>query len=888
MNSLILDEALRRLATDFAFKKHRNGKWLQEGKCPSCNQRELFASAEAPWVIKCGRMNNCSYEGSLRELYPDLFESWSDRFKADDVNPNAAADAYLKEGRGFDLNKIKGLYSQERYFSDKLQQGSATVRFPLTDGYWERIIDKPERFKPRKANFKYGWDYTGLWWSPPNQDLMNAQEIWITEGIFNTIALWHNDIVSVSTLSSSNFPSTALKALAAQCLANNKTRPTLVLALDNDPAGHKAIEKWMHQAVTSGWKCVAAQVPKNYQGKDQDWNDLHIIGKLTPKDLKTYRYYGNLLTAKTATEKALLIYQYTERRMFTFDHKYRLYWFKLDIEAYEKKLSELHKEDSDDEAMREEALASSGIVTEIASCCPTPLYFLESKLTDESWYYFRIDYYKQGVLHRIKNTFTGSQLSSNSEFKKRLLSIAAGALYMGDGKQLDNFLRYKVENIKTVETIDFIGYSAEHQAYIFNDIAIQGGKIYKLNNEDYFEIGKLNIKSLSQSVKLHINTDVKKLDATFITKIAKAFGNKGVIAVAYMLGTFFAEQIRQHQQSFPFLEIVGEPGAGKTTLIEFLWRLAGRTGYEGFDPSKSTLSGRSRNMAQVSNLPVVLMEGDRDEDSKAKKFDFDELKALYNGRSPRAIGIKNSGNETYEPPFRGAAIIAQNATVNASDAVLERIIHLHFSRAQQNTREVSNELKRMGIESLSGFLLKAVMLEKEIMATIFGQTPVYEAVLNQSPKIKNLRLSLNHAQIMALVDALDLVTPMPEELKSSVKDTLIDLTIERQQRINQDHPFVQQFWDVYEYIESRRDKPVLNHAHHSKNEVAININHFIEEAQAAKQQIADITDLKRILSTSIRYRFVESNKAVSSVIHLNGDKPRVIKCWIFIKPTNTN
>ena len=77
------------------------------------------------------------------------------------------------------------------------------------------------------------------------------------------------------------------------------------------------------------------------------------------------------------------------------------------------------------------------------------------------------------------------------------------------------------------------------------------------------------------------------------------------------------------------------------------------------------------------------MEGDRDEDSKAKKFDFDELKALYNGRSPRAIGIKNSGNETHEPPFRGSVIISQNATVNGSDAVLERIIHLYLMRAQQ-------------------------------------------------------------------------------------------------------------------------------------------------------------------------------------------------------------
>lgn len=64
--------------------------------------------------------------------------------------------------------------------------------------------------------------------------------------------------------------------------------------------------------------------------------------------------------------------------------------------------------------------------------------------------------------------------------------------------------------------------------------------------------------------------------------------------------------------------------------------------------------------------------------SHARKFDFDELKALYNGRSPRAIGLKTSGTETYEPPFRGSIVISQNATVNANDAVLQRIIHLHF------------------------------------------------------------------------------------------------------------------------------------------------------------------------------------------------------------------
>ena len=60
----------------------------------------------------------------------------------------------------------------------------------------------------------------------------------------------------------------------------------------------------MHLATLGGWKSVAAQAPKNRQGKDQDWNDLHIIGKLTQKDMANYRYYGDLLTAKTYSEKA--------------------------------------------------------------------------------------------------------------------------------------------------------------------------------------------------------------------------------------------------------------------------------------------------------------------------------------------------------------------------------------------------------------------------------------------------------------------------------------------------------------------------------------------------------------------------------------------------------
>jgi len=66
--------------------------------------------------------------------------------------------------------------------------------------------------------------------------------------------------------------------------------------------------------------------------------------------------------------------------------------------------------------------------------------------------------------------------------------------------------------------------------------------------------------------------------------------------------------VRITDKSYPFLELIGEAGSGKSTLIEFLWKLLGRDDYEGTDPTKSTLAGRTRTFGQVGNLPMVLIE----------------------------------------------------------------------------------------------------------------------------------------------------------------------------------------------------------------------------------------------------------------------------------------
>lgn len=873
------NEISRRLLADYEFKA--KGSWLQEGKCPDCSKREMYTRTDSPWLLRCGRTKNCGSEFNVKDIYRDLFESWSDRYLVSEVDPNAAADAYLQHGRGFDLKRLRGLYTQEHYHNREINQGSATVRFPLAGGgWWERIIDRPQRFGKRKANFAYGKSYQGHWWQLPDS-AADAGEIWLTEGIFDTIALELAGIASRALLSSNNYPEHALAELAT-ALGAPVDRPTLVWALDGDASGRSFTRKWIERARLAGWNCRAAQIPQKGRAKI-DWNDAHQRGELGDKHREEYLYEGALLIAETAVAKALLIYKHTERGSFHFSFHDRLYWFTYDDKAYQRARDAIEEKDTGLSAdqIRDQALLESGSVSELANCYPQPLYYQANSLTDESWYYYRISFPHKG--RAIKNTFTAAQLASGSEFKKRLLSVAPGAVWTGGTHQLDRIFKDTLFDIKTVETIDFIGYSREHGCYVLGDLAVRGGNLFDLNDEDFFEFGKLSVKSLNQSVSLAINRDRNEYRTDWVDMIWQCYGAKGLVALAFWFGSLFAEQLRATDKSYPFLEVIGEAGSGKSTLIEFLWKLLGRRDYEGFDPSKSTLAARARNFAQVSGLPVVLIEGDRDTDSaKQKAFDWNELKTAYNGRSVRARGLKNNGNETYEPPFRGAIVIAQNDAVSASDAILQRIVHLRFDKAAhtQTTKVLAETLERMPVEHVSGFILAATKREAKVMETMAERKGAYEDQLMAMPELKSVRVAKNHGQMMALVDALRHVVKLTDEQYNAAHQLLVGMAIERQTAINADHPYVQAFWELFEHVDGLGGRM---HDHddsinHSRDDALIAVNLVEFEERVAKRSLrlpTDLTEMKKHLRTSRQRRFVDV-KTVNS--RITGSSK---KCWVF-------
>ncbi|QWP76069.1 toprim domain-containing protein [Lysobacter sp. K5869] len=879
MNEALVNDIVKRLRNDFGFKS-RSG-YLQEGKCPECGHKELFTSEAKPNTLKCGRANNCGAWVSVRQLYPDLFEAYSDRNPQTADKPHAAADAYLSESRGFDLSRLRGLYTQEWHRDAELKITTATVRFPLPGGsWWERFIDRAERFGKQKAKFAYGKDRAGEWW----QMLDSAQwpaELWLVEGIFDAIALEHHGVAARALLSCNNYPDVALARLRAAYEAAGRPLPVLVWALDGDKAGRDYTAKWHARALADGWKSKAAQIPQSGSQKI-DWNDLHLRNTLGPVDLETFLYHGALLVATTPSEKARLMHKRVGRATFYFEHGRRLYWSSFDVKAYDEAREKL-KSDSDDmsdDEVRDAALTEALCVSEICNCYPQPLYYQANRLTGESWYYYRVTF-PPGPYHgtEIKGTFKSNQLTSATEFRNRLLDLASGAFWDGTTAQVIRIAKATLYGLKTVETIPFIGYAREHGCYVFGDVAVKDGAVYKRNDEDYFDMNKLSIKSLSLSTTLTINRKREDYRSDWLNMIWACYGVKGMVATAFWFGSLFVEQIRAKQQSYPFLEMSGEPGTGKSTLIDFLWKLVGRVGHEGIDPSKSSLAGRIRTYTQVGNLPVVLIEADRgkEDDLKQKKFDWEEIKPMFNGHIGRAIGVKNTGTDTHDPPFRGALLIEQNAPVSASRAVLERIVHMTFDKSlhSRENKAIAEQLAAIDVSEVSAFVLMATQREAEVLRIVNDAAKDYANQLLGLGDMKNVRLAHNHAQMMALVDALKLVAPLTDEQHRATHAALIEMALARQVALDIDHAHVQTFWELYDFLGGDHDGTTLNHSR-DPNLIAISLVEFEARVMRAGSRMpCDLSELKSILRTSRARKFVD-HKTINSRIN-NGAK----KCWVF-------
>ncbi|OQX33930.1 MAG: hypothetical protein B0D91_13385 [Oceanospirillales bacterium LUC14_002_19_P2] len=388
------------------------------------------------------------------------------------------------------------------------------------------------------------------------------------------------------------------------------------------------------------------------------------------------------------------------------------------------------------------------------------------------------------------------------------------------------------------------------------------------------------------------------LDEQWISDFHAAFGDNGIIIMAWWLMTLFAEQIRSRYQDWPFMELTGLPGTGKSTLLRFMWRCCGRMDdYEGLDPNKGSQVGRARNFERYSNLPIVLIEGDRSEKDgfKKKSFDFNELKDFYNGGIIRTTGAYTGGNETREPQFKGGVLIAQNDSVHSDDdAVMERIVHCYSTKVhhRKGTREIAKRMARLKGNELGGWLHRALIQEKAILEMFTDKLQnISHEWHNRDHSIRD-RIVENHAKVAAGVWCLQKLFPgyMNDDTCQQLERVVWDMAGARERRIKSDSELVTQFWEYFEFLNYRDvedydgSRVVTETLNHSSNPdfIAINLQEF--EVAVANNRMERLLnkELKKQLPSCISHPFDGARNVKSQILGRGKTK----FCWVFKREPN--
>ncbi|WP_320040801.1 toprim domain-containing protein [uncultured Desulfobacter sp.] len=863
------DEIVRALRDDSRLQLIDKGGYLRDGICPACGKKELYVRKSQPFRIACGRENKCGASWTAKELLPHLFENWEKRFPPTDQNPNATASAYLREGRGFDIVKCHTWYSQESY---RLKSGEyvPTVRFYLDKGrtrWWERLIGKTKA-DGQKANNggqrKHdGTLFKGDAWMPPGQTIEPGDQVFITEGIFHSIALSHAGKKVAASISCSNFPSNLIEQ-------NKGKNVCWVLAMDGDKAGRQHMRNHRLKILEMREQVDICLLP---DGK-KDWDDLWQEDQLKDDFFDKCFYHGRLFTSGSVVEKAWHTFcRNPTQRRFTVDYNNALW----EIEVDSKFAAELHEENiilTSPEGYERFNIACT--VDQICTVFPKFVYLEKDELVGDQRYVFQVAYENKTSTETVG--LDGTAVSSADAFHKALLNNTSGGMYSGSANAFKAMTKkWFRRKMMTVKSVPYVGFEKKSGAWIFHKHAFLNGQKIALNEFDYFDLGVHGVKPKMKTFEIETDGD---FNPGWFPNYLQAFNAQGLAVLAFWMGSLFAQQIRAKQRTFPFLEFTGEAGAGKTTVLEFCWKLVGRgDSYEGLNIINTNKRAKRRLFEQISNLPMVLIESDQGGmvAGKATQFNYESLKDLYNGGPPGTIGVATRDNATKSQNFLGTLVFSQNESVQGGEPILSRIVHCHADRKHHttSTREVARWFERQEVADVCGFLEVALKNEKKILDTIFLKFPAMETFFEQRG-VKHQRIIKCHAQVAAMAHALQIIFPnFTDGMLQAFLDYLAERALDRVNRIAADHPTVDRFWDAFDYINGQMTGTGLNISKH-EDEIAFNLNMFRAQCVASGQELMDLTELKKLLPSSKRYTFITKNKPV-----WNQTDQKTMRCWVF-------
>ena len=370
---------------------------------------------------------------------------------------------------------------------------------------------------------------------------------------------------------------------------------------------------------------------------------------------------------------------------------------------------------------------------------------------------------KAEIIELDMDTFTSSK-----SLRKKLLGIG-NYIWMASDEQLISMQRYLAKVTETAVEIKQLGWQREgfyafsngtldsdgwHDIDKLGIVRMESGifylpafsELYKNSKELYINERKFRLTNYS-NISLH----------EYFSRICTVFGDNAKIALAFYVGSLFADILRGHGIKIPILNLFGQPGTGKTefaqVLMSFFLTDANSPNIESSVPSLAD------HVASVSNALVHIDEYKNSIEEKKSQF----LKDIWNGVGRMRMNM-DKDKKREQARVDCALVLTGQEMPTVDFALFTRLVYLscdkkNFSEDDKRNFDELMKFRMMGATHITLDILKH---REKVVATIGTAWKKAEQDLKYELRDEQLavdRLRQNWAVILTsyliLEDAID-------------------------------------------------------------------------------------------------------------------------------------
>ncbi|RZJ82778.1 MAG: hypothetical protein EOO20_23995, partial [Chryseobacterium sp.] len=278
----------------------------------------------------------------------------------------------------------------------------------------------------------------------------------------------------------------------------------------------------------------------------------------------------------------------------------------------------------------------------------------------------------------------------------------------------------------------------------------------------------------------------------------KVYGSNGQIAIMFYVMALFSDIVfKVMDDRFPMLNVYGQKGTGKGTMIESMMKLFGLGQKQLMLGGASTVVGMMRKSGQYSNAFIWLDEYK----NSLKTFYIESLKNLYD-RIGYERGKKDNTFQTESTRIDSAVIVSGQEMPIVEEALFSRFILLitaKFSKSEA-AGKLFHELKDMEADGLSnitvGLLKHRTMLNDKYKDVYKAEQRELRKAVNNAEVDE--RFINNYAALVAMCTLIKEVETLPfnvKEFRELCKKTLVD-----QYYVLKGTDSIGKFWSIVENL----------------------------------------------------------------------------------------